>query len=230
LHYEEELERMRLEEEEAFRRKQDAWQDYMIAKEAANVAYETVQLRLEDRRTAKEDLDREYEVLQKAYEQNRGVWDSFRQSRDYYVSRIESLRKEASAEHQAMCECFEQANSAYGCGDKAMAPKYSAEGHEHRMKRDKLNIEISLLCRKIKEARQDAERCAPRPDRQAFDAAKAIFDEAKAMHQEAHACFRLLESKNRQAKEKFYEANAEHTQARAALRSKLSEVKADNNN
>ena len=228
LHYDNELERLRTEEDRAFRRKQAAWQDYMVAKEAASVAYETVQLTLEDRRAAREVHDREFEALKEVREQGSEVWAAFRQSRDYYGSCIDSLRQKADAEHQAMRECFDQASRAYECGDKAMAPKYSAEGHEHRVRRNELNARIGQLCRKIKEMRQDAERRAPKLDYSTFDAAKAKYEQAKVANQEAQACFKLLESQSRQAKEEFDKAKAAHRQAQAALRSRLSKSRAAN--
>lgn len=225
MHYDE-FERLRAEEEKAFQRKEEAREDYMVAKEAASVAYETVQLTLEDRCAARDELNREFEALQEVKERNNKIWAAFRQSRDYYGSCIDSLRPKADAEHQAMRDCFEQANRAYECGEKAIAPRHSAEGHEHRTRRNELNARIRQLRRKIREMRQDAERRAPRPDYSAFDATKAKFDKAKAANQEAQARFKAAESKSRQAKEEFNKASAEYWQAHTALRSRLSKSRA----
>lgn len=179
-----------------------------------------------ERCRAREEMNREFESMQASSEHYREVWDEYGRIRDYNNSRIDSLRYEADAEHQAMIDCFERANSEYEYGDKAVAPMYAAEGHDHKDRRDSLNAEISALCQEVKAARQAAEYQAPKTDNSAFHAAKAVFEQAKASHESAQAEFKRLKAIRDSCKEAFNTAQAEHARAKEAFQRRLAEVKA----
>lgn len=220
-----ELDRLRSKEKAAFQRKQTAWASYADAKERASMAHEAMDAAWNERCRAREEMNQEYEAMQASSEHYREVWDEYGRIRDYNNARIESLRYEADAEHRAMVDCFEQASSEYEYGDKAVAPMYASEGHDHKDRRDALNCEISALCQEVKAARQTAEYQAPKTDSSAFRAAKAVFEQAKASHESAQAEFKRLKAIRDSCKEAFNTAQAEHARAKEAFQRRLEQVK-----
>lgn len=223
-----ELDRLKAAEQSAFERKQSAWVAYDEARRRASDAHSTMEFAWDERCRAREEMNREFETMQAASEHYREVWDEYGRIRDYNSSRIESLRSEADAEHQAMIDCFERASSEYEYGDKSVAPMYSAEGHDHQDRRNELNAEISELCQEIKNARQNAEWRAPKTDSSAFHAAKAVFERAKAAHESAQSEFKQFKAERDRLKEEFNSAQVEHTRAKDAFQRKLEEVKSAN--
>ncbi|MBP3899503.1 DUF1771 domain-containing protein [Candidatus Saccharibacteria bacterium] len=221
-----ELDRIKSEEQVAFQRKQSAWNAYSEAKEYASSAHDAMQSAWEERSRARDELNHEYEVMQSASENYHRVWDEYSRIRDYNNSRIDSLRNEADYEHQEMKRCFDQASNEYEYGNKSMASTYSQEGHSHKDRRDELNAEISELCREIKEAKQSAEWQAPKTDNSAFKAAKASFERAKSRHESAEAEFKRLKLERDRLKADFDSAQAEHKRLKEEFQRKLEEIKA----
>lgn len=172
-------------------------------------------------------MNREFEARQSAYSHRDSVWDEYGRIRDYNNSRIESLKREADAEHRAMQDCFEQASNAYQYGDKSEAPFYSQQGREHKNRRDALNAEISELAREVKQAKANAEASAPRINSHAFDSAKSAFESAKARHESAQAEFKRLKSQRDSAKAEFDHLQAQFKQAQTAFNRRLEEVKSE---
>ncbi len=223
-----ELDRIKSEEQAAFQRKQSAWNAYSEAKEYASSAHDAMQSAWEERSRARDEMNHEYEVMQSASENYHRVWDEYGRIRDYNNSRIDSLRNEADYEHQEMKRCFDQASNEYEYGNKSMASTYSQEGYSHKDRRDELNAEISELCREIKEAKQSAEWQAPKTDDSAFKAAKANFERAKSRHEAAEAEFKRLKFERDRLKADFDSAQAEHKRLKEEFQRKLEEIKAQN--
>lgn len=221
-----ELDALKSEEKEAFRRKQEAFKRYRDAKERTDEAYEVMQRAWEELRIARDEMNREYEALQQAKEYNREVWDEYGRIRDYNNSRIETLRYEADCEHQMMKDCFERASDAYNYGDKADASLYSAEGHEHKDRRDELNAEIGALIQEIRDAKENAKWRAPKVDSSAFYRAKEAFNNAKARHESAKERFKYLKEERNRLKAELDSAKGEHARLKERLRQRLEEVKA----
>lgn len=92
-----ELDRMRIEQEEAFRHKQEVYQKYQAAKRRANEAYHAQQAAWNERVRAREEMNREYEALQAARTYNDAIWSEYKKIRDNNNSRIDCLKPEADS-------------------------------------------------------------------------------------------------------------------------------------
>ena len=223
-----ELDALKSQEQAAFRRKQEAWQNYADARDRAKTAHDEMDFAWQERCSAREEMNREYEALQSASDHYREVWDEYGRIRDYNNSRIDSLRYEADAEHQMMQDCFNRASDAYNYGDKSEAPFLSAEGREHKERRDALNAEIGALIQEIKDAKANANWQASKPDHSAFHRAKEAFERAKTRHETAQTEFKRLKKERDHCKSEFDQAQTEHTRLKEQFQRKLEEVKANN--
>ena len=219
---------LKTKEQTAFRKKQDAWQQYDSAKKKASESYDIMDSAWQERCSAKDEMNREYEALQVANANYREVWDEFNHLRNYNKSRIATLRQEADSEHHEMQRCFEQANNEYEFGDKSMAPVYSAEGREHKARRDELNAEASALKREINDALNDAKWRAPGTDSSSYHRAKATFEQARTRHNSLQREFKTLKAERDHKKAEFDQAQAEYEHLRDEYQMRLAEVKANN--
>ncbi len=223
-----ELDSLKSVEQDAFERKQRAWKIYADLRERCSNAHDAMEFAWHDRVVAREEMNSEYANMQQARERSKQVWDEYGRIRDNNNNEIERMRAEADSEHRQMIECFEKASECYEYGDKAEAPYWSQQGHEHKERRDELNEEVRRLCEEVKSAKQDAELRAPRADSSAFLRAKADFESAKAHHEDAQSKFKQLKAERDQAKAEFDSAQAAYIRAKGAFRRKLEEVKASN--
>ena len=181
-----------------------------------------------ERCSAREEMNHEYEDMQRSSNNFREVWNEYGRIRDVNNARIESLRQEADYEHREMQDCFERASSCYQYGDKSEAPYWSSQGHDHKYRRDSINEEVSRLCQEVKSARQDAEWRAPKTDSSAFRIAKNAFNNAKSRHESAEAEFKRLKAERDHYKAKFDSAQAEYLRLKEEFQEKLAQVKQDN--
>lgn len=223
-----ELDRLKAEENIAFQRKQEAFQNYELARERANTAYDVMQSAWEERVRAREKMNQEFEKRKSAFEHHDSVWENYNRIRDYNNSRIESLKYDADSEHRAMQDCFDRANTEYEYGSKADAPIWSQEGHEHRERRNELNAEISALAQEVKNARDYAESCAPKVDSSAFEYSKNEFERAKSVHESAKAKFQQLKAESDSLKDTFNSLQTEFLRCKELFQRKLEEVKSNN--
>ena len=223
-----ELDSLKSAKQDAFERKQRAWETYADLRERCSPAHDEMESAWRERVAAREEMNSEFESMQQAREQSAQVWDEYGRIRDNNNYEIERLRAEANSEHQQMIGCFERASECYQFGDKAEAPYWSQQGHDHKERRDELNEEVRRLCEEVKVAKQDAMWRAPKVDASAFHRAKAIFESAKARHEAAQSEFKCLKAKRDQAKAKFDFAQGEFKRAKEAFQKKLEEVKANN--
>lgn len=221
-----ELDALKSREQEAFHRKQELFQKYKHAKDQASVAYDIMQAAWQERCSAREVMNREYEAMQSASAHYREVWDEYGRIRDYNNSRIESLRHEADYEHQEMINCFERASDCYNHGDKSEAPYWSEQGHDHKERRNELNDEVSRLIQEIHDTKADASWRAPKTDSSAFHMAKDTFEHAKAHHQSAESEFKRLKTERDHYKAEFNIAQEEHVRLKDEFQERLAEVKA----
>lgn len=223
-----ELDALKAREQELFERKQRAWSVYAELRERCSAVHDEMDAAWHERVSAREEMNREYEEMQRSSEHYREVWDEYGRIRDSNNYEIERLRGEADYEHQQMVECFDRASDCYECGDKAEAPYWSEQGHDHKARRDELNEEVRRLCEEVKAAKQHAEWQAPKTDASAFRRAKEVFEHAKARHEVAQAEFKRLKAERDRAKNDFDVAQEEFVRAKEAFRRKLDEVKATN--
>lgn len=223
-----ELDSLKSREQDAFRRKQTAFERYADARDRCNAAHDIMQSAWEERCSTREEMNREYERMQNASENYREVWDEYGQIRDANNYEIERLRAEADYEHQQMVDCFERASDCYEYGDKSEAPYWSQQGHDHKDRRDSVNEEVRRLCQEVKSAKQNAEWRAPKTDSSAFHRAKDAFERAKSHHESAQAEFKRLKAERDRYKAEFDSAQAEHTHLKDEFQRKLEEIKSAN--
>ena len=223
-----ELDSLKAKEQEAFRQKQAAYQRYEEAKKLTNSAYINMQSAWNDRCSAREIMNSEYEAMQASNSNYREVWAEYSRIRDDNNARIQRLRSDSDCEHRMMQDCFERASFAYTSGDKAEASSLSAEGRSHKERRDSINAEVSSLSYEIRSAKMSAESRAPKTDGSAFRSAKSAFNEAKSCHESAQAEFNRLKAERDRLKAEFDAAQKRFLQYKEEFQKKLAEVKAKN--
>ncbi|MEY8493395.1 DUF1771 domain-containing protein [Lachnospiraceae bacterium 29-91] len=223
-----ELDRLKVEQDIAFQRKQEAFHDYNLARERANAAHDVMQNAWEERVRTREKMNQEFENRKSAFEHHDSVWENYKHIRDYNNSRIESLKYDADSEHHAMQDCFDRASTEYEYGNKSEAPVLAQEGHEHKERRNELNAEISALAQEVKNAREYAESCAPKVDSSAFESAKNEFKRAKSVHESAQAEFQHLKAERDRLKNTFDSLQVEFLRCKELFQRKLEEIKSNN--
>ena len=97
-----ELNSLKAREQDAFRRKQVSFQNYIDAKNRANAAHDAMQTAWKERCSAREEMNHEYEDMQRSSNNYHEVWNEYGRIRDVNNARIESLRQEADYEHREM--------------------------------------------------------------------------------------------------------------------------------
>ncbi len=222
-----ELDRLKAEQDAAFQRKQEAYQNYKCAKESTDIAHDVMQRAWDERVRAREKMNDAFEQRKDSFEHHDSVWGEYARIRDYNNSQIESLKYDADYEHRAMQDCFDRASDAYTYGNKSEAPILSQEGHEHKERRDELNAEISRLANEVKSAKTYAEIHAPRVDSSGFESAKAEFEQLKEVHESAQREFQNLKAEQERLKSIFGDLHAEHLRCKEAFQKKLREIKQD---
>ncbi|MBR2725501.1 MAG: putative nuclear RNA export factor SDE5 [Bacillus sp. (in: Bacteria)] len=171
----------------AFEAKQKAYKKFDKVRSQTNSAYEVMQKDWDVLSKAKTKMEEEYNVIYD--EPNSKVWEEFAEFKNETHSQIELLRREAESEKHKADRCFNQARSAYEYGDKSEAPVFAQKGHEHRERLSQLNSEIGEKCQAIRDARQKAERIAPRKNNADFEAARFAYEEAKERHRKSRRLF-----------------------------------------
>ena len=223
-----ELDSLKAKEQEAFRQKQAAYQRYEEVKKLTDSAYINMQSAWNDRCSAREVMNSEYEAMQASSSNYREIWVEYSRIRDDNNARIQRLRSDSDCEHRMMQDCFERASFAYTSGDKAEASSLSAEGRNHKERRDSINAEVSSLSYEIRSAKMSAESRAPKTDGSAFRSAKSAFNEAKSCHESAQAEFNRLKVERDRLKAEFDTAQKRFLQYKEEFRKRLAEVKAKN--
>ena len=223
-----ELDSLFARKQEAFVRKQAAFQKYIDAKNRANEAHDRMQLAWDRRVAAREEMNREYNSMQQSKGSRDAIWADFNRVRQGNSSRIEQLRQEADMEHEMMKNCFDSASAAYSYGNKADAPMYSSEGHAHKERRDYLNAEVGRLIQEINSAKTNAKWQTSSSHSNSFQYAKSNFDNAKMMHESAEAEFKSAKAERDAYKAEFDSAQAEFERLKDACQRKFDEIKANN--
>ena len=223
-----ELDNLFARKQEAFGRKQAAFQKYVDAKNRANEAHDRMQLAWNQRVTAREEMNREYNSMQQSKGSRDAIWADFNRVRQGNSSRIDQLRQEADMEHEMMKNCFDSASAAYSYGNKADAPMYSSEGHAHKERRDYLNAEVGRLIQEINNAKASAKWQTSGSHGNSFQSAKSNFNNAKMLHESAEAEFKNAKAERDAYKAEFDSAQAEFERLKNECQRKLNEIKANN--
>ncbi|MBL7487179.1 hypothetical protein I6A60_08565 [Frankia sp. AgB1.9] len=186
-----ELDRLKIEQDQAFQRKQSTYQTQTEA--------------WERRSAAREAMDRAYDAKQAAYEVQNDAWQALQRVRDNNGPRIDSLNTQQETAFQNMKDAFDNASSAYDSRDGASASAYAEEGRGYKAEAQECVAERRQLVQEIRDARDRHEATKP-----AFQQAKATFDHAriehnraKARHEEKQAEFKRAKSDFERAKDAF---------------------------
>ena len=223
-----ELDSLFARKQEAFERKQAAFQKYVDARNRANEAYDKMQSAWGQRVAAREEMNREFESMQQSKDSRDAIWADFNRLCQENSSRINQIRREADMEHEMMKNCFDSASAAYEYGNKADAPMYASEGHAHKDRRDSLNAEVGRLIQEINNAKANAKWQTSGLCGSSFQSAKSNFNNAKMLHESAGAEFKSAKAERDAYRAEFDSAQAEFERLRDACQRKLNEIKANN--
>lgn len=223
-----ELDSLFARKQEAFVRKQAAFQKYIDAKNRANEAHDRMQLAWDRRVTAREEMNREYNSMQQSKDSRDAIWADFNRLCQENSSRINQIRQEADMEHEMMKNCFDSASAAYEYGNKADAPMYASEGHMHKDRRDDLNAEVGRLIQEINNAKANAKWQTSSSHGNSFQSAKSNFNSAKMLHESAETEFKNAKAERDAYKAEFDSAQAEFERLKNECQRKLNEIKANN--
>lgn len=223
-----ELDNLFARKQEAFERKQAAFQKYVDARNRANEAYDKMQSAWDQRVAAREEMNREFESMQQSKDSRDAIWADFNRLCQENSSRIDQIRREADMEHEMMKNCFDSASAAYEYGNKADAPMYASEGHTHKDRRDSLNAEVGRLIQEINNTKANAKWQTSGLCGSSFQSAKSNFNNAKMLHESAGAEFKSAKAERDAYRAEFDSAQAEFERLRDACQRKLNEIKANN--
>lgn len=214
--------------QEAFARKQVAFQKYVDARNRANEAHDRMQSAWDQRVAAREEMNREFESMQQSKDSRDAIWADFNRLCQENSSRINQIRQEADIEHEMMKNCFDSASAAYSYGNKADAPIYASEGHMHKDRRDDLNAEVGRLIQEINNAKANAKWQTSSSHGNSFQSAKSNFNNAKMLHESAETEFKNAKAERDAYKAEFDSAQAEFERLKDECQRKLNEIKANN--
>ena len=204
-----ELDNLFARKQEAFARKQVAFQKYVDARNRANEAHDRMQSAWDQRVAAREEMNREFESMQQSKDSRDAIWADFNRVCQENSSRIDQLRQEADMEHEMMKNCFDSASAAYEYGNKADAPMYASEGRMHKDRRDDLNAEVGRLIQEINNAKANAKWQTSSSHGNSFQSAKSNFNSAKMLHESAETEFKNAKAERDAYKAEFDSAQAE---------------------
>lgn len=222
-----ELDRLKSEQDRAFARQQEAFQNKKRLDDEKKRLYEIAQNAWQRRSSAREEMNREYERMQSERSRNDAVWDEYKRIRDSNNGRIDALTQQADDLYQRMVSCFERASDAYNYGDKSSAPGYAAEGRQYQALLKSANAEKSRLCNEVKSAKAHAESFSGKTDSTPFHNAKAQFETAKREHEIAESACKQAKQRAETAKMEFECAKQNHKTAKDAFQQRLNQVKSE---
>lgn len=186
-----ELDRLKMAQDRAFSRKQDAWQ-------AQDKAWER-------RSSAKDALNQAHQEKQHAYDGQNSTWEVYQRVRSSDSPRIDSLNSQQESAFQDMKHAFDSASSAHDRRDGAAAANYAAEGHRHKAESQGYVAERRRLVEEIRTARATHEASKPtfQRARDQFSQLKRAYDQTKASHEQAQAEFKRAKADFDNAKTDF---------------------------
>lgn len=196
-----ELDRLKMAQDLAFQRKQDAYK-------AQDSAWQ-------ERSKARDILNRAHENKQRAYAAQDSSWQDYQRVRSSNGPRIDLLNAQQECAFENMKSAFDSASSAHDRRDGAAASSYAAQGHAYKAESQGYVAERRRLVQEIRDARERHESTKPAFERakEEFNAVKRVSDQAKAKHESAQ--------------EKFKSAKAAFDKAATAFKTRLEKVRAE---
>jgi hypothetical protein len=196
-----ELDRLKIEQDQAYQRKEHA-------RRVQDEAWER-------RSDAREAMNQAYDEKQRAYEIQDAAWQEYQGMRSSNGPRIDRLNDEQEAAFQNMKRAFENASSAHDQRDGASAKMYADEGHRYKEEAQAAVAERRELVAEIRAARDRHDDTKP-----AFQRAKERFGEKKREYDRAKT-----EHERKQAE--LRRAQGEFEEAKSAFRERLEAVRAE---
>lgn len=197
-----ELERLKALQDQAFQRKQEAFQAQQRAWEKGS--------------SARDAMNRAFEVRDRAYNAQQSAWQDYQRVKSSNGPRIDSLNSQQESAFQNMKRAYDNASSAYSRQDGASASSYAAEGRGHKEEAQRCVAERRQLVGEIRSARSKLE-----PYQREFQHAKDEFFRTKS-------AFETAKSEHERAQAEFKRRKAEFDQAVKAFQDRLTKVKAEN--
>jgi hypothetical protein len=181
------LERLKVAQEQAFTKKQEAYQRQQDSWKHFS--------------DKKREMNQAFKAKQDAYDSQERAWQDYQSISGRNGPRIEYLKSAIKIANQNTKNAFDQASFARDCNDKASAKSYVMQGRCYR----------AGYTSYVEERRQLIEECRSaavqyEPYKQAFESAKIAFDQAKDEHNQAKATYERADNELKHAKADFDEA------------------------
>lgn len=197
-----ELDRLKVAQDLAFQRKQDAYREQDNA--------------WKRRSNARDAMNRAYEDKQRAYAAQNESWQEVERIRSANGPRIDSLNTQQERAFENMKAAFDSASAAYNRRDGAAASSYATSGHDYKAEAKGCVEDRRRLVQEIRDARErhDDTKPAFQQAKEAFASAKRTYDQAKSQHESTQT--------------KFKNAKVDFDKAAKAFKDQLEKVRADN--
>lgn len=177
-----ELDRLKVAQDLAFQRKQDAYQ-------AQDRAWQRLS-------SARDTMNRAHEEKQRAYAVQDASWQEYDRVRARNGPRIDQLNAQQERAYQNMVAAFNAASAAYAARSGGAASMHAQQGRGFKAEAQACVAERRRLVDEIRSARARHETTKPdfRSAKAHFSEAKRNFDIAKVEHQQAQAAFKRAKS------------------------------------
>lgn len=222
-----ELDRLKSERNQAFERKQNA--------------YDAMKLAWERRSSAREDMNRAFERNSEAYSKKKdaqnsqenaysiqnAVWAELDRLRSRYGPRLDALKNQHERAHRNMLDAFDRASNAYYARDGLSASMYATDGRAHKQERDNCTAERRQLMQEFQQAkdRLDAVRPGAERAKAAFQRARAEADRTQADFDRAKAIFEQEKADHKSKEAEFNRALTDFNRAKEAYDQRLASVR-----
>ncbi len=194
-----ELDRLKTAQDNAFQRKQ--------------VAYQAQQKTWECLSSLKNDLNRAFEEKQRAYKAQDDSWKYVQGLQDRIGPRVNQLKDLQERAYQNMKSAFDNASSAHARRDGASAKSYATEGHSYKTESQGYVEERRRLVGELKIAQAN------------HNSTKLAFNQAKERFAEIKRKYDRLKAEHERAKNDFKNAKADFDQTVKAFKSRLEFIK-----
>lgn len=197
-----ELDRLKAAQDDAFARKQEA--------------YQTQQKSWERLSSLKDDLNRAHEEKQRAYKVQNDSWEHSQWLQSCNGPRVNQLKDLQERAYQNMKNAFENASAAHDRRDGASAKSFAEEGHRYKAESQGYVEERRRLVNELKAAQENHNATKP-----AFNQAKERFAEIKRRYDQ-------LKVEHERVQSEFKRAKANFDQAAKAFKARLEFIKGEN--
>ena len=197
-----ELDRLKVAQDLAYQRKQNAYNAMQAAWQKRSVAHDT--------------MDRAYYDKQIAYKVMNDAWQNYQFVRQHNGPRIDGLNNAQEDAFQNMKQYFDSASNAYEARDGASAKYYAEQGHYYKQVAQDCVVERRRLVQEIRDARERHEATRP------------VFEHAKAIFMRAKEEFSRAKEEHLRAQEEFKRAKEDFTTAASAFKKRLEKVRDSN--